>query len=69
MLAWCGVFGLGVGRLLHGPHATRELLIALFSAWALALALLMVARRARAAARGGARPDLRHRARAVRLRR
>jgi hypothetical protein len=42
MLAWCGVFGLGAGSYFMG-RTHPELLIAMFSIWALTLALLTVA--------------------------
>lgn len=41
LLAWAGVFGLGAGSYFAG-RSHPEVLISLFSAWALALALLLV---------------------------
>jgi hypothetical protein len=41
MLAWSGVFGLGAGSYFAG-RSHPEVLISLFSAWALALALLLI---------------------------
>jgi hypothetical protein len=41
MLAWAGVFGLGAGAYFVG-RSLPEVLISIFSAWALALALLLV---------------------------
>jgi hypothetical protein len=56
LLAWAGVFGLGAGSYFAG-RSHPEVLISLFSAWALALALLLVvavqAIRARADRRPG----------------
>ena len=56
MLAWSGVFGLGSAAYFMG-RTHPELLVALFSTWALTLALLSVDVAARAR-RAGARPGL-----------
>ncbi len=56
-LAWIGVFGLGAGAYFAG-RSHPDTLIALFSAWALALALLLVAVVRDAAARPGWRPSI-----------
>ncbi len=42
LLAWSGIFGLGVGGYYMG-RSSAEQLITMFSAWALALALLAFA--------------------------
>jgi hypothetical protein len=57
MLAWSGVFGLGSAAYFMG-RTHPELLIALFSTWALALALLSVDVVGRLAGRPGARPGI-----------
>jgi hypothetical protein len=55
MLAWAGVFGLGVGSYFAG-RSHPEVLVDLFCAWALALALLLVAVVRAILARPGRRP-------------
>jgi hypothetical protein len=55
MLAWSGVFGLGVGAYYAG-RSHPEVLIDVFSAWALALALLAVVAVRALAARPSRRP-------------
>ncbi|HEX4804525.1 MAG TPA: hypothetical protein VFU94_01385 [Conexibacter sp.] len=55
LLAWAGVFGLGAGSYFAG-RSHPEVLISLFSAWALALALLLVAVVRAVRARPGRRP-------------
>jgi hypothetical protein len=57
MLAWCGVFGLGAGSYFMG-RTHPELLIAMFSIWALTLALLSVAVVRALVERPRARPSL-----------
>ena len=57
MLAWCGVFGLGSAAYFMG-RTHPELLIALFPAWALTLALLTVDVVARVQRQADARPGL-----------
>jgi hypothetical protein len=57
MLAWSGVFGLGSASYFMG-RTHPELLVALFSTWALTLALLSVDVVARLARRPQARPGL-----------
>jgi hypothetical protein len=57
MLAWSGVFGLGSASYFMG-RTHPELLVALFSTWALTLALLSVDVVARAQRRPQARPGL-----------
>jgi hypothetical protein len=57
MLAWSGVFGLGAGAYFMG-RTHPELLVAMFSAWTLALALLTVAVLERLRERPAARPAL-----------
>jgi len=55
LLAWSGVFGLGAGSYFAG-RSHPEVLISLFSAWALALALLLVVVVRAVRARPGRRP-------------
>ncbi len=55
LLAWAGVFGLGAGSYFAG-RSHPEVLISLFSAWALALALLLVVVVRAVRARPGRRP-------------
>lgn len=57
MLAWAGVFGLGASSYFAG-RSHPEVLISLFSAWALALALLAIVVVRGLAARGGRRPTV-----------
>jgi hypothetical protein len=57
MLAWSGVFGLGAGSYFVG-RSHPELLIASFSAWAFALALLAVVVVSRLVAEPSRRPSL-----------
>jgi hypothetical protein len=54
-LAWAGVFGLGAGSYFAG-RSHPEVLISLFSAWALALSLLGIVVIRDLTARGGRRP-------------
>jgi hypothetical protein len=57
LLAWSGVFGLGAGSYFAG-RSDRLKLVALFSAWGLALALLVVLVVGALAARGWRRPRI-----------
>jgi hypothetical protein len=57
MLAWAGVFGLGAGSYFAG-RSHPEVLISLFSAWALALCLLLVVAVRAILARPARRPAL-----------
>lgn len=56
LLAWAGVFGLGAGSYFAG-RSHPEVLISLFSAWAFALALLLVVVVRGVRARPGRRPS------------
>jgi len=57
MLAWAGVFGLGASSYFAG-RSHPEVLISLFSAWALALSLLGIVAIRALLARGGRRPSV-----------
>jgi GNAT superfamily N-acetyltransferase len=59
LLAWSGVFGLGVGAYYMG-RSSPEQLISMFSAWTLALALLTVAVIQQIARNPGRRPTIAH---------